>query len=418
MSVVGDLARAEWRSRKRAYVALVALFAATSATYALVLALVGGLEERIGGELSDNLAADVRVSLGSQGVADGEIIPGAADVETYLRHRVPGARVAHRLEVEALFVHGAGFATGREDDDDVARSAGIVIGVDAARERGVLDTSTYMRRGVALADAPAMRLPDGTPLVPMVVGEQFLKTTNTTVATDGFTWTAVFNVSAGRLENNQLVKVTGIVVGSYETGFRMIDRAIVYMPRGEVARLVGEHPDAPPANVLLVRTTEPERAVEAAFERSLTGLTARGFRETYLGPVFDTVRFVAWTVVAILSLMTAAWFAHTLGHHVNADRRKIATLRAIGLPRAVFDRLYLGLGAALGIAGGLAGLAAAALVGLALRGATALVGRPFAPRADPLEAAALLVLSLAASLAGAYIALGRVRRSNIREALA
>lgn len=422
MTVVGDLLRAEWDARRKAYVVLIALFAATSCTYALVLALVGGLEQRIGGELSDNLAGDVRVSQGSQGVADGELIDGYADQMTRLRHAAPGTRAAARLEIEGLFLHGATFTTGRSDLPGVSRSAGILVGIDPAAEAGIVDPRTYRSRGATLLDdLPAYETPSGARLVPIVVGEQFLNTTDVKVANGTFSWDAVYNVTAGRVENNNLVTMQCIVVGSYATGFRMIDRAIVYAPRGNVARLVGEHPGDPPANVILVRSPDPGAVVRAAEEGGLTAITALDFRQTYLGPVFTTVRIVAWSIVGALTLMTAGWFAHTLSHHVTADKRKIATLRAIGIPREAFTRLYVGVGVGLGLVGAVVGLAAAALLAALIYLVTGLPavlgGRPFLPDLDPQEGLALVAIGVLSSALAAAMAVRRVRRQSIKDAL-
>ena len=414
--------RAEWTARRRAYVVLIALLAATSGTYALVLALVGGLEDNIGGELSDNLAADMRVSNGAQGVADGELIRGHQDAMVALRAAADGTRVAPRLEVEGLFAQGGGFQTGRFDDGNASRSAGILIGIEPEADARVTDLRAYLTRGVWIGEGPTYEAPTGERLVPIVVGERFLETSNATVAIDGeFSWRAVYNVTAGRLENNQLVQVKGIVVGAYETGFRMIDRAVAYAPRDEVARLIGEHPGNPPANVLVVRTPAPDEVAATAERLGLTSMGAEEFRRTYLGPVFTTVRIVAWTIVATLTLMTAGWFAHTLGHHVQADRRKIATLRAIGVPQETFRELYVGLAVGLGFAGGAAGVAAAVALGQLVRAATWATGiagpRPFAPQVTLLEALALVALAVATSAAAAAIALRRLRGQSIRDAL-
>ncbi|HEX2022771.1 MAG TPA: FtsX-like permease family protein, partial [Candidatus Thermoplasmatota archaeon] len=375
---------------------------------------------RIGGELSDNLAGDVRVSKGAEGVADGDPIPNVTDVVAAIRAAAPGSRAAPRLEAEALFLHNASFSTGRSDAAGTRLSAGILVGVDPALEAAVVPLRRYLVEGATLDDPlPEYRTPQGIRLVPIVAGKQFLATSNVSVARGEFTWDAVFNVTAGRLENNNLVTIQAIVVGEYETGFRMIDRAVVYAPRGEVARLLGDHPGNPPANVLLVRTSHPEAAAAEARALGLTAILASGFRESYLGPVFDTVRVVAWAIVATLTVMTAAWFAHTLGHHVRADRRKIATLRAIGLPQDVFARVYVSLGVALGLAGGAVGLAVAWALNALVEVATAplLNGRPFVPRLSAWEGAGLLVLSVAMAGAAALVALQRLRGEPIRDAL-
>lgn len=421
MSVARDLLRAELRARRNAYVVLLVLFAATSGTYAVVLSLVGGLEDHIGGELSDNLAADLRVTLGAQGVADGDLITNEVDAATAIRAASPGARVAPRLEVEGLLAHAGGFTTGRFESPNTSRSAAVLVGIDVGVDASVSNVAPYLTRGVLLADAPTYETPTGERLVPVLVGERFLETSNATIAEGTFTWRAVFNLTAGRLENNQLVQDRVIAVGAYETGFRMIDRAVVYAPRGDVARLIGQHPGAPPANVLLVDAPDPTAAADAARRLGFDVMGAQEFRRTYLGPVFDTVRVVAWAIVAALTLMTAGWFAHTLSHHVRADRQKIATLRAIGIPTEAFTTLYVGLGAWLGLAGGLLGIALALAVGAALRLASATVDalgpRTFAPALAPVEALGLMALAVLAAALAALAAVRRARNVSIRDAL-
>ena len=414
MSLEADLAGAEWRARRKAYLVLAVLLGATSGASFLVLSVVNGLEESVGDELSRTLGADVRVARGKTGLGDGEMMASVQDVTAGLRAADPGAAFSPRLETQAIFIQDGGFSSSQ---DPSARAAAVLIGVDPRADARVMGLDGLIVRGAGLdALLREHRTPQGDRLVPILVGEAFLETGNATVAGAEFSWDSVYNFSAGQVENGRLVTAQGVVVGVYETGFRMVDRLVVYAPRGEVARLLGHHPDNPPANVVLVRTAQPGRILDAAPGLGLVALGAAGFRESYLGPVFLGVRATAWTVAILLALMTAGWVGYTLAHHVHADRAKIATLRAVGIPDRAIGRTYLLLAGILGGAGALAGIVAGALLSLLLAFALRGTSLP-APSPSLLEGALLGLLSGVAALATARWALRRAVRANIRDAL-
>ncbi|MHB8604843.1 MAG: FtsX-like permease family protein [Thermoplasmatota archaeon] len=423
MSATGALARSEWRARRRTYVLLFVLVGGSACAYALVVAFVGGFEARVGTELSDTLGGDVRVSRGATAIASGLLVAQPDETVAALRFSDPGARAAPRLEAEGLFLHGADYTSARTDLN-VTATAGILAGIDPVTDAAVVPLAPYVTEGHALG-APGddhETLPNGEPLVPIVVGRSLLETTNLTVSNGSFSWSSVVNVTTGRIENRQIVRIHAVVVGAYETGFRMIDRIIVYAPRGEVARLLAESPDDPPANVFVVRAPHPETVAAAANADGYRALTAREFRETYIGPVFAALRTVTWGVVVVLSVITAGWIAHALAGHVAGDRRKIATLRAIGVPTADFAWLYLGAGAALGAVGGVAGAALAAVAGLSVSALSARGGPldalgPVALSASAASLAAVVALSTGVATVAALVALVRIRRLEVREAL-
>lgn len=418
MTVARDLVEAEWRARRRSYVVLALLLTATAGTLFLVLSAVDGLQEGLGSELSDTLGSDVRLTRGRTGLGDGEIMRDLRDVEAGIAFASPDARFAPRLETQAILLHGADFTTSVESTEE-SRSAAVLVGIDPAVDALVSPLPEYLAGGVPLGRAPALTLPDGEPLVPLYVGKTFLERTNGTLSPGDFSWGAVFNLTTGRVENGRLVTAHGIVVGVYETGFRMIDRLVIYAPRPEVARLLGYFPTDPPANVVLVRGGDAA-AIEAHAHRvGLSSIDAPAFRESYLGPAFLAVRLTAWTVLAVLTLMTAGWVAHTLAHHVHSDRRKIATLRAIGIPAVEFSRVYLVLGAALGAVGGVVGAGAGALVAFATRAVLDASGSRFpGPQLRVVDAGFVVALSLGAALLAAQWAIAQARRRSIREALA
>jgi len=417
VSLARDLLRAEWRARRSAYVAMALLLAGTSATSLLVLSSVDGLESGIGREISATLGGDVRVTKGHTGVGDGVLVENEDDIITGLSFDAPGARFSARLETEAIFLHGSDF-TSAQDADNASRAAAILVGVDGARDARVVRLGDYVTQGVTPEAAPAYRTPQGDPLVPLLVGEEFLRGGNLTVANGSFAWSSVFNVTAGHVENGQLVRFRGIVVGAYETGFRMIDRLVVYAPRGDVARLLGHFPTKPSANAILVAAPDPHAVALAARARGLEAIEAPAFRESYLGPVLVAVRATAWIIGGALTLLTAAWIARTLAHQVHADRQRIATLRAIGVPEEAFARLYRTIALALGGVGGALGVAAAWLVGaLVTLAVRALGSRLPTPEPRLWEALALILLSALTAMLAAQGALARVRRVPIRTAL-
>lgn len=412
----GELAQAEWRARRSRYLALGALLAATAAASFLVLSVVNGLEEGIGAEISQTLGGDVRIALNKTGLGDGSFIDDYEDVQARLRAVDPRAIFAPRLETQAIFLKDADF-TASSDALPGHRAAAVIIGIDAAKDGKVLDMDGLVVDGRAReALAQEWRGPTGERLVPLLVGRSFLETGNASVYNGTFSWSSVYNFSAGHIENNQMVRSKGIVVGVYETGFRMIDRLVVYAPRGEVARLLGEFPTDPPANVILAKTATPRALADGASERGFEVAVAQDFREAYLAPVFVNVRVAAWAIVALLAVMTAGWMGYTIAHHVHEDRRKIATLRAVGIPARVISRTYLLLAGALAAGGAVMGVLAAIVLGLLAAIATRWTGL-LAPVPSLGEGLLLVGLSLAAALGAVEWAVLRASRISIRDAL-
>lgn len=414
MSLERELAEAEWRARRPRYVALAALLACTVGAAFLVLSVVNGLEESIGEEISHTLGADVRLARGQAGLGDGAMVRDLRDAMAGLRFADPRAEFAPRLETQAIFLHGSDFTT---TSDAPARAAAVLVGIDPEADARVADVALLVVEGRGPeAFGETWRAPDGGRLVPVVVGKTFLETGNVTVFDGTFDWKNVYNISAGHVENGRLVRERAIVVGAYETGFRMVDRLIVYAPRGEVARLLGEFPTEPPANVILARTPDPARLAEAAAAQGWLALPAGEFRESYLGPVFANVRVAAWSIVALLVAMTAGWMAYTLAHHVHEDRRKIATLRAVGIPDRTIARTYLLLASLVAGAAAVAGALGAAALAL-LMALVARFTKLVAPAPSIGEALALVVLSLLAAALAVRWAYARAARIPIREAL-
>ncbi|HUR67704.1 MAG TPA: FtsX-like permease family protein [Candidatus Thermoplasmatota archaeon] len=416
MTLARELAEAEWRARRGRYVALGCLLAATAAASFLVLSVVNGLEEGIGVEISKTLGGDVRIARNETGLGDGAMIRDLRDAMRRMEYADPSATFAPRLETQGLFLKDVDFSTQRNAEPG-DRAAAVLLGIDAAQDARVVELDDLVVRGEGRAAfLRDYRAPDGERLVPILVGESFLQTGNASVYNGTFSWSNVYNFSAGRIENNQMLRSKGIVVGAYATGFRMVDRLVVYAPRADIARLLGENPSDPPANVLLASTPRPEALAREARTAGYEASVAPEFRETYLGPVFVNVRVAAWAIVGLLALMTAGWMGYTLAHHVHEDRRKIATLRALGIPDREIANTYMLLGGALAGAAAVAGVVAATLLGLVAFALAPFTGL-LAPSPSVVEAALLVVLSLVAGLVTVSWAVRRAARVNIREAL-
>lgn len=414
MSLAGELAQAEWAARKRRYIALVVLLSATAAASFLVLSVVNGLEDDIGGEIAQTLGGDIRIARGKSGLGDGDTIRDLRDALAALRYVDPDARFAPRLETQAIFLHGADFTTNEAPE---SRGAAVLVGIDPAVEAGVSDFDSLIAQGQGSESfARAWTTPDGGRLVPLIVGAAMLESQNVTIATDEFAWSSVVNMSAGYVENGRLVHERGIVVGAYETGFRMVDRLVVYAPRGDVARLMGEFPTEPPATVILAKTSRPAQLAEGAVGAGFVVAPSEEFRASYLGPVFASVRVAAWSIVGLLALMTAGWMGYTLAHHVHEDRRKIAMLRAVGISDAIIGRMYLAVGAAVATTGALVGVGVAALVAL-LGAVLSRFTRVIVPAPSLVEALALVLLSLVTGVLAVRWAFQRTAKVSIREAL-
>lgn len=404
----GILFLSELRRRGRVHLFLAVVFAFATAALVVMLGSVNGVYASIGVELQDTLSSDWRVADGNpNGLAEGHFVEGAGATAERLAVAVPGAEVVPRIEVPGLFLH-----TEEYEDWD----ASLLVGVDPARDPAVarLDERLVAGRLVAVEEIWS----DGTPYAEVVVGRGFLEALGMTVY-DGETVRDenVMRMSAGRfsLESGAVRPIIrwAVVVGVVDTGFGPVDRHTVYGHVGMVRSLLRMGFDDEPANVFLVRAPEDAPVPAAAAKEGLSATSARGFRDTYLAAVFDPVTAFTTVVSAVVLILAGGWAAHVAAAALLADRRRVAVLRALGVP----GKLLLGPATATIVissaVGAVVGFAVGLGIGAVVESADVRFGSGFRLLFDvPAGAVVLVVVAViatgAVAAAGAGLALRRV----------
>ena len=357
------LVASELRRRARTYALLVAVFVLTSGALGVILGSVAGVMGSIGGEIRETLTSDHRIVRGDPTNLGGGRLFAASDAAIVRLSQASGATLAARVEVQGLFLHA-----GEYEDFD----SGLLVGVDPVRDARVASVDDRVVAGRWL-DAENLWL-DGTPYPQLVVGEDMLRALNMSIYEEGaqLTGASLLNVTAGRFSAEEgalrpVVK-TGVVVGAFRTGFNPIDRRTVYVHADVARELLRAQFDHEVANVLLATGGDADALAAAARAEGFNITSAADFRDHYLSAVVTPLRaFTALVTVMVLAL-AGGWVTHVVAGAVLADRRRIAVLRALGVP----SRLIVGpiaatlIGcAALGILLGLgAALVLAAAVGV------------------------------------------------------
>jgi lipoprotein-releasing system permease protein len=215
----------------------------------------------------------------------------------------------------------------------------------------------------------------------------------------------------------------------FQTNFYEYDSGWIFLDR-EAARFLLGLPA--PANVLEIRLDTIENTPEATARiRQLIGdrFTATDWRSLN-GNLFSALTLQKITLFLVIGLIVAVStfnIVATLVMSVQEKRRDIGAMSALGAPPALFTSIFLRLGALLGGAGTLLGLAFGSLVCLVLtRGRLVSFPPevaeiyfvsfvPFLVRAWDL--AAITVFSLAVIAAASYFPARRASKIDVAEAL-
>jgi ABC-type lipoprotein release transport system permease subunit len=258
------------------------------------------------------------------------------------------------------------------------------------------------------------------------VGEKLLERLNMTIY-DGTTLApaSLLNVTAGRFsgERGEIRPVVrqGIVVGAFRTGFEPVDRRLVYVHLETARELLRMQLDPDPATVLLVDGAADAALRGAAGEVGLRVSSASDFREEYLHAVLVPIRAFKDLVTVVLFAVAAGWVTHVVVDTILTDRRRLAVLRALGVPASLLVSPVAAALLAVASAGTLAGLALAWAVARAL--GTAGVRAPgfehldFVATLPPLAALGVALGALAVALVAAGGAALALRRIGVTEAL-
>lgn len=404
----GILFLSELRRRGGVHAFLATVFTFATAALVVMLGSVNGVYASIGVELQDTLSSDWRLADGNAGgLAEGHFVEGAGATAERIEAAVPGARVVPRIEVPGLFLH-----TEQYEDWD----ASLLIGIDPRADPDVARVADRLIAGRLVRDEEIWQ--NGTAYAEVVVGRAMLEALGMTVYDgDVVRPENVMRMSAGRfsLEAGAIRPLIrwAVVVGVVDTGFGPVDRHTVYAHLGMVRSLLRMDFDDEPANVLLVRAPEDAPVAAAARAERLNATSAREFRDGYLAAVFEPVRAFTTVVSAVVLVLAGGWAAHVAAAALLADKRRVAVLRALGVP----TRLLLGPATAIivlaGAVGAAAGFVLGILVGVGIEAADVRFGSGFRLLFDvPLGAVVLVVLAVvvtgAVAAAGAGLALRRV----------
>lgn len=407
------LLRSELARRTRVYALLLGVFTFATASLVLLLGATNGILDSVGVELEDTLAADWRLADGNpKELADGRFFPAASALAARIERAAPGSVVVPRLEIQGVFLH-----TSRFEDFD----SGLILGVDPARDPDV--ARFPVTEGKAL-NAENVWI-DGKPYPQLVVGRDLLDALGMHVYNGTLTEKHVLNVTAGRFSTEGAVSRPvvreGVVVGTFEAGFSPIDRRTLVMHVDAARALLRMQLDDDPANVLLVRAPAGADVAAAARSESLNATSSREFRDDYLEAVIGPLRVFTALIVALVLALAGGWVANVAAAALLGDRRRIAVLRALGLP----TRLVVGPAAALVVGAGAAGAAIGFALGwLAGRAVEAIdVAPPGSPRLSllvhlPASVGVGIALAVLATAAlAAWAAAAALRRVPVTEAL-
>lgn len=233
--------------------------------------------------------------------------------------------------------------------------------------------------------------------------------------------------------------VDASVAGIFTSGYGVFDDGVVYLPLkkaqdtlalgpGDATRVVVRFDDLNNLDQNLKAVTQ---ALEAKGLGAAAGLKAHSwkiFAKSLVDNLESRIRILSF-MLGILVLLVAVGILNSMSMAVQERFREIGTLRAIGMNRRKLSRLFLIEGFSLGMAGGLAGLAGAAV--LAWLGLTfGIDSRGFLPRDFPIPLVTVMrplyspldfpLAALAAALVavlGSFLPARRAGKMVIRDAL-
>lgn len=406
------LVASEWRRRRPTYALLCGVFVAATAAIALILGGVQGVLAGVGVEIQETLTSEHRIVLGDPMNLGGARVFAGGDGAAERLREASGATVVPRIEVQGVLLHAA-----RYEEFD----SGILVGIDPQRDALVARVPDRVDAGRWI-DAENAWI-EGEPYPQLVVGDDMLAALEMRVWTGGPVEPAhLLNVTAGRFSTEageaRPVVRTGIVVGTFHTGFNPIDRRTVYLHIDAARALLRAQFDDSAANVLLATGGDADALATAARSESFDVASASQFREHYLSAVLVPVRAFATLVTLVVLGVSGGWVAHVVAQAVLSERRRVAVLRALGLP----TRLLVAPPAALLVGGALvgvvAGLLLAALASSVIRLADARIAGLGAAISLPPATVGLIALAiLATATLAAGAALAAIQRVSPLEAL-
>jgi lipoprotein-releasing system permease protein len=409
-SLAFEVARAYLRARSSRLVSSVSLLSIAGiglGVAALVVAM--GLLTGYRREIRENLIG-----------ANAEVVlfPLSTSAESHPEsavHRVAGLS---RVRATALVVYQSGLAASAATPD----GADVVLkGIDPASERRVSRIDVYLPGAEALL-APG---PPGTP-PGVAVGAELARALDVRQGD-----TILLSVPDNTRGASALVPRTAPfrVAAIFRTNFYESDSELVFLDRDVLRRLARMEGQANVIEIKLDTIRDTESAARAIGDAAGREFSVTDWRSLNSG-LFSALAIQQTTLFFVIGLIVAVStfnIVATLVMTVQEKKRDIGVLTALGADPGFFRRVFVTLGALLGGAGVVAGIAFGALVCWVMTefrllrfppGVAEIYFVSFIPfRVRPLDLVSIVAFSLAVILLASWIPARRAGRVDIAEAL-
>lgn len=167
------------------------------------------------------------------------------------------------------------------------------------------------------------------------------------------------------------------VIAVYEVGMSEFDSAFVYMPLTEAQAYFNRDGDVNAVEVFLDnpdRIDPAKAAIDAAIERPILVTDWRMRNRTFFG-VLEVERNVMFLILTLIVLVAAMNIISGLIMLVKDKSSDIAILRTMGATKGAIMRVFLITGAAIGVAGTMAGFFLGLLISLNVESIRAFISR-------------------------------------------
>lgn len=167
------------------------------------------------------------------------------------------------------------------------------------------------------------------------------------------------------------------VIAVYEVGMSEFDSAFVYMPLSEAQAYFNRDGDVSAVEIFLDnpdRVDPAKAAIDATIERPILVTDWRMRNRTFFG-VLEVERNVMFLILTLIVLVAAMNIISGLIMLVKDKSSDIAILRTMGATKGAIMRVFLITGAAIGIAGTLAGFLLGLVISLNVESIRAFISR-------------------------------------------
>lgn len=342
MAATGLLARGWFRGRLGGWLGTAGVLAATLALLVLVSALFTGLQSETESRVADVFTGDLRVTPRSPGVfsgglfEDGEAAAALIDGAT---PRMEAQAILSRVSLPAVVGGGEPPTVGREV------SLGVLIGVDFSNP---LAAQGYEKR-VVVGSLPDPWSTSQTQ-IPVAISLRTLDSFLTDEERDGLSsWPPTIaeirdmplEVTAGVARDgdfsNDVYRRQARVVALFDTGVDTLDSFTMWTPIEASRFLLGHGADGTEANALIV-VGDTQQAEQVAEEEGWATEGPASFTKRYLGQLLEALRTLSLISAAVLFTIPAFLVAHGVERVLEAQRKEVAVLRAMGVPGATIRR--------------------------------------------------------------------------------